>query len=165
MAKFDKTLPNATLSRRITRDGKSLQVEIYSNGDSGWILEVVDQHGNSTVWDDPFSSVQMAMDEVLRDIDENGVDSLIGPPSETPKQKGFDIPLSVSELEELDDFLAEHCDEELSMDVSMLQGFLTSVAIGPRLVMPSEWMPWIWDKDEGEAAAGFTREFNFEVQF
>lgn len=41
------------------------------------------------------------------------------------------------------------------MDVSALEGFLTAFAIGPRTVIPSEWMPWIWDMDAGEAAPEF----------
>jgi len=41
------------------------------------------------------------------------------------------------------------------MDVSTLEGFLTSIAIGPRFVRPSDWLPWVWDMDEGEAEAEF----------
>ena len=33
-----------------------MQIEIYEDGKGGWILEVVDEHGNSTVWDHPKSS-------------------------------------------------------------------------------------------------------------
>jgi hypothetical protein len=38
----------------VTRDGKIVKVEMYSSGKNDWILEVVDEDGNSTVWDDPF---------------------------------------------------------------------------------------------------------------
>ncbi|MBL8529604.1 MAG: YecA family protein [Burkholderiales bacterium] len=36
-----------------------------------------------------------------------------------------------------------------------MEGFLTALAIGPRTVTPSEWIPWIWDMDAGEAAPEF----------
>ncbi|WP_372722787.1 UPF0149 family protein [Immundisolibacter sp.] len=43
-----------------------------------------------------------------------------------------------------------------AMNVSMLEGFLTAIVVGPRLVMPSEWLLWVWDKHDGEAVADFT---------
>lgn len=58
-----------------------MQIEIYEDGEGGWILEVVDEHGNSTVWNDPFQSDKGALDEALRTIDTDGIDSLIGEPS------------------------------------------------------------------------------------
>jgi len=33
------------------------------------------------------------------------------------------------------------------MDVSCIDGFLTALICGPRLVLPSEWLPWVWDID------------------
>lgn len=46
--------------------------------DSGWTAEVVDQHNNSTVWDDEFESDQAALDQVLKDIREEGIEAFIG---------------------------------------------------------------------------------------
>jgi uncharacterized protein len=66
--------------------------------------------------------------------------------------------LSDGELEELDDFLADDAIQETSMDVSTLEGYLTAIAIGPGLVMPSEWLPWVWDMEEGEAAPEFDED-------
>lgn len=68
------------LSQRMQIDGKEIDVQIYQDGEGGWLLEVVDEFNNSTVWDDPFPSDQEAMKEVQRAIQEDGVDSLIGPP-------------------------------------------------------------------------------------
>jgi uncharacterized protein len=31
------------------------------------------------------------------------------------------------------------------MDVSTLDGFLCAVLSGPNVIMPSEWMRWVWD--------------------
>lgn len=71
------------LSQRMEIDGKEIDVQIYEDGEGGWLLEVVDEFNNSTVWDDPFPSDQEAMKELQRAIQEDGIDSLIGPPSRT----------------------------------------------------------------------------------
>lgn len=68
------------LSQRMQVDGKEIDVQIYEDGEGGWLLEVVDEFNNSTVWDEPFPSDQDAMKELQRAIQEDGVDSLIGPP-------------------------------------------------------------------------------------
>jgi uncharacterized protein len=142
----------------VTRDGKTVRVEIYEAGEGGWLLEVVDDYGNSTVWDDPFATDQGALDEVLKAVNEEGIDSLIGSPPDGQQMTGLDQPLSEAELNELDDFLADAANEDTSMDVSTLEGFLTAIAIGPHMVPPSEWLPWVWDMEEGEATADFENE-------
>jgi hypothetical protein len=69
------------LCRAIVRDGQTVRVEIYRSRTSAWTLEVVDAHGNSTVWDDEFETDQGALDEVNRTILDEGINSLIGPVS------------------------------------------------------------------------------------
>ena len=69
------------LCQSITRDGKTVEVHIYKDETGGWILEVEDEYRNSTVWDASFLTDKMALDEVVRTIDEDGIDSLIGPDS------------------------------------------------------------------------------------
>ena len=69
------------LCKSIERDGESVRVDIYDDGEGGWILDVVDKFGNSVVWDDHFSTDQEAMDEVLSTIEIEGIDALIGSPS------------------------------------------------------------------------------------
>jgi len=63
--------------------------------------------------------------------------------------------LTNEELNQLDDFLAAPSLEESSMDLSMLEGFLAAVAIGPRTVMPSGWIPWVWDMRAGNVSPEF----------
>ncbi len=53
-------------------------------------------------------------------------------------------PLTDEELEELDQFLLSDATNEEAMDISMLDGFLTALAIGPNSLPPSQWMPVIW---------------------
>ena len=69
---------DSPLCQSITRDGKTVRVNIIEDGDGGWLLEVVDEYNNSTVWDDPFSTDQAALDEALDAIEKEGIDSLIG---------------------------------------------------------------------------------------
>ena len=72
------------LCQSLTRDGHTVQIEIYQGDDPGkWILEVVDEFGNSTVWDDQFDSDQQALDEVHETVREEGIESLIGEPENT----------------------------------------------------------------------------------
>lgn len=55
-------------------------------------------------------------------------------------------PLSETELDELDDFLMSNATGEDAMDLSMLDGFLTALAIGPHTVPADEWLPMVWGR-------------------
>ena len=65
-------------------------------------------------------------------------------------------PLTDDEIKELDQFLLDAEGIEESMDISTLDGFLTAIACGPKTIMPSEWMRWVWDMERGEDAPEFT---------
>src|ERR1017187_1984633 len=67
-------------------------------------------------------------------------------------------PLTNREIKELDAFLLADDNLENAMDVSTLDGFLCAVVSGPKVIMPSEWMRWIWDMDEGEQSPEFASE-------
>ncbi len=58
------------LSQKLARNGVSVSVEIYGDGEGKWILEVVDEINTSHVWDDRFSSDQAALVEAHRALDE-----------------------------------------------------------------------------------------------
>jgi uncharacterized protein len=60
-------------------------------------------------------------------------------------------PLSETEQDELADFLDSDLVPEDSMDICMLHGYLTAIAIGPVTLLPSEWLPRVWG-DAGEPA-------------
>ena len=77
----DVDLKISDLCQALTRDGKTVQVEICADGGEGWQLEVVDENGNLTIWTDFFETEQAALDEVLKTIDEEGMDALIGLPA------------------------------------------------------------------------------------
>jgi hypothetical protein len=66
------------LCQEVSSGGETVKVEIYEDGHGGWILKVVDEHGNSTVWDDSFPTDTAALTEVKKTILKEGVQVLIG---------------------------------------------------------------------------------------
>ncbi|SIR16458.1 hypothetical protein [Solilutibacter tolerans] len=77
----DYQLVTSPLCRSVTANGHTVRLEIYRGPDTDWTLEAVDEFNNSTVWDDLFATDQAALDEALRTIRDEGIESLIGPPS------------------------------------------------------------------------------------
>lgn len=73
----DKPVKRSPLCQTIERDGHSIVVEIYDNGEGGWILEAIDVFNNSTVWEDPFKTDKEALAELLDTIDKEGIQILI----------------------------------------------------------------------------------------
>ena len=68
-----------------------------------------------------------------------------------------DQPLSMQELDELEQFLNADDVPEECMDIAMLDGFLTGVIIGPNTLLPSQWLPRIWG-DTADDTAPFADE-------
>jgi uncharacterized protein len=56
------------------------------------------------------------------------------------------------DLEALDAYLMSASAPANSMGLSDLDGFLTGLAVGPEMILPSEWLPLIWGGDEPEFA-------------
>ena len=68
------------LSQEVSSGGRTVSVEIYRlEGETSWALEVVDEHNNSTVWDDTFDTESAALTEAKKTILAEGVNSLVGP--------------------------------------------------------------------------------------
>lgn len=53
-------------------------------------------------------------------------------------------PVTEADIDRLDAFLMSENVADDAMTISMLDGFLTGIVIGPELILPSEWMPLIW---------------------
>ena len=76
----EPTLETSPLSQELSSDGQTVRVEIFRlEGETSWILEVVDQFSNSTVWDDRFEQDSAALAEVKSAILAEGISALIGP--------------------------------------------------------------------------------------
>ena len=78
MAMEEIDLIDSKHCQTVSRNGKTVRVEIYGSGKNDWILEVVDEYGNSTVWDDPFPTDEAAFQEFQRTLEEEGIESMIG---------------------------------------------------------------------------------------
>ncbi len=65
--------------RVIERNRWSVNVEICHDREGGWILQIEDGRGNTTVWTDPFATEQAALDAAIEAIDTEGIESFIGP--------------------------------------------------------------------------------------
>lgn len=59
-------------------------------------------------------------------------------------------PLSDDAIDELDRFLLEVEGIDASMDISMLDGYFAAILSGPKTILPSEWLRWVWDTERGE---------------
>lgn len=69
----DPNIVSSGLSKRVELEEFQLSIEIYRlEDDTEWVLEVVDQHGTSTVWGEQFGTDQDAYDEAMRTIREEG---------------------------------------------------------------------------------------------
>ena len=73
------------LGRSVTDDGVTIEVAIYriAGTDEGWALEVMDEIGTSTTWDELFPTEQAAIDEFERALAEDGFRSFLADPDAT----------------------------------------------------------------------------------
>lgn len=77
----ENDLIDSPLSQTYTRNGKTVSIEIFRLPGTSWAIQVVDEHGNSTVWDDDFSTDSAALACVLHELGRDGIDAFIGSPS------------------------------------------------------------------------------------
>jgi uncharacterized protein len=62
-------LETSPLSQEVSSGDKTVRLEIYRlEGETSWVLEVVDEYNNSTVWDDVFESDTTALAEAKKTI-------------------------------------------------------------------------------------------------
>lgn len=71
----DPNLVYSGLSKSISESGHTFRIEIFRlEHEMAWTLEVVDEKGTSTVWEEPFPSDREALDEVYRTLREQGAE-------------------------------------------------------------------------------------------
>jgi len=151
-------LIHSPLQQHCTVGAHTLEICIYRMPNTAWTLEVVDQHGNSAVWDEEFETDQAALDEVMRIIREDGIESLIGEPAHNSATAGIEsnslrlaAPLSDDELAELDEFLLSDATSDETMLLDHLDGYLTAIIVGPTTLSMSQWYSGIWGSREEDA--------------
>ncbi len=72
---------HSPLCQVVRGEGTYVDIQIYRTSDSDWSLEVIDETGASTVWDDLFQTDQSALDEALQTIREDGIRSFMLAPA------------------------------------------------------------------------------------
>lgn len=78
--KKEPQLEISPLSQDVSSGGGTVSVQIYRlEGETSWVLEIVDKFNNSTVWDDTFTTESTALAEAKKTILAEGVSSVIGP--------------------------------------------------------------------------------------
>jgi hypothetical protein len=70
--------PEKDITKEIEKDGLKVNIEVYRADKGGWILEIVDERWNSTVWDDLFPTAKEALDAGIKAIEEEGIQAFIG---------------------------------------------------------------------------------------
>ncbi len=76
----DPEIEYSSHCQKISSGGNTLSVDIYRiKGTEGWSLEIVDEFGNSTVWDDLFDSDSAAITEAKKSILEDTSSEYVGP--------------------------------------------------------------------------------------
>jgi len=171
MTDDNHALIHSPLRQTHSAEGHTLQIEIYRSRGSLWILEIEDDLGTSTVWDEEFETDSAALEAAFAAIEaEGGVhnfvmqarkEALEAEPEQLRKlaqmaaparpkgpARSMLQPLSEEELNELDGYLLE-LDAEESMTLDRMDGFLHALAIGPETVPPSRWLPMVWGQSEG----------------
>ncbi|HAG93859.1 MAG: YecA family protein [Pseudomonadales bacterium] len=69
-----------------------------------------------------------------------------------------DDPLTQEELDWLDAVLEKYGTDAAIINVSELDGFLTALVSGPNMVMPSQWLPAIWETESGPDSVPWENE-------
>jgi uncharacterized protein len=70
--------------------------------------------------------------------------------------RALDEPLTDSELDEMEAFLASDAVPQDCMDLEMLDGYLTAIVSGPEDIQPSEWLPGVWSEGGRSGAPAYS---------
>ncbi|HET8938835.1 MAG TPA: UPF0149 family protein [Polyangiales bacterium] len=135
----DEVIEHSPLERVITCDGETVSVFIYrGRADRGWLLEIEDELGGSTVWEDPFDTDQAALDEALKTIDEEGIHSFAeGHVEQLAKRALWNAAVAQPDIAELRRTLDS---ANGTMSFHGACGLFAALASTPKLRTPREWL-------------------------
>ena len=69
--------PESDITKEIEKDGLKVIIEVYKSPVGGWILEIVDDGYNSTLWEDQFPTAKDALDAGMKAIEKEGIQAFI----------------------------------------------------------------------------------------
>ncbi|NOV28352.1 hypothetical protein [Methylomonas sp. ZR1] len=75
----DIELTYSPLNCTVSKDGCTIEINIFKSADTNWFLEIIDQNNYSTCWEDQFETDQLAFDEAMSAIEEEGVLAFVEP--------------------------------------------------------------------------------------
>ena len=76
--KLDPKLVSSSYAGPVTRQGVTVRLEIYRlEGDLQWVLEVVNENGTSTVWDELFDTDGTAYTAFQSIVEEKGMSAFL----------------------------------------------------------------------------------------
>jgi len=141
---YDDPLERSPLERDITRGGVTVRVFIYrGREEAGWILEIEDEDGGSTVWDDPFDSDQAALAEALRTIDQDGIHSFADQPRDGATDRAvWELAMEQPIIADLRRAL-DGSGSDKAMSFHGACGVFAAVASAPELLRPGAWLDMI----------------------
>lgn len=135
----DEVIEHSPLERVITQDGETVSVFIYrGRADPGWLLEIEDELGGSTCWEDPFDTDQAALDEALQTIAEEGIHSFAERQVEQRTLRAlWDAAVARPAIAELRRALDS---ANGTMSFQCACGLFAALASTPKLRAPREWL-------------------------
>lgn len=78
MTDTDPTIIESALSRTVSRDGITVRVLVYRlEHNPKWALEVVNDAGTSTVWDDLFDTDEAAFEAFTQAVATEGMETFL----------------------------------------------------------------------------------------
>ena len=79
MADEDPVIITSDLSRTVDEDGITVEVNIFRlETENHWHLEVVNEAGTSTVWEDTFATEELAFDVFTRTVETESMSAFLG---------------------------------------------------------------------------------------
>jgi len=164
---------HSPLEQTYSAEGHTLHILIYRSEGESWMLEIEDELGSSTVWNEPFDSDTVALAAALAEIETEGVHQFViqarleaqaneaemlnkltdesMPPSK--RVNSLSAPLSEDELDELEHILLYDIEADEGMTLDMLDGYLHAIVMGPEIIMPQKWLPNVWGQEEDASPA------------
>ena len=80
--KLDPKLVSSSYAGPVTRQGVTVRLEIYRlDDDPQWVLEVVNENGTSTVWDELFDTDGAAYAAFQSTVEDEGMGAFLDEPS------------------------------------------------------------------------------------
>jgi uncharacterized protein len=163
----DYPVTHSPLERTVTRDAITVGIRIYrGNEDPGWNLEIEDQNGGSTIWED-LPSDQEALDLAMKTIDEEGIASFAESMKKGSGKPGTQVcmeplPLDDNELAELEGALGER-------SLASVIGMLAAVVSVPEVLPSQLWLGALMakmelkDAEQAQRFAGLIMRLNNHV--